>query len=200
MDTGLLVDPAVSRAKFEREVAEYRKLQDQYVRRGWWLVTADYPEVFVVFGNPQLRPPGVMFGAVLDFTNYDLWAPSVRLVDPFTREPYKAGQLPQPARLARAVPVAPPPGSEDSPQDEPLFGVQLMMQAYTPDDVPFLCMVGVREYHHHPRHSGDLWLMHRRGGRGRLASILEALWSYGVVPIKGYHFQIQLAYQQELPE
>lgn len=47
MDSGLLVDPAVSRAKLEREVMEYRRLQDQYIRRGWWLVTADYPEVFL---------------------------------------------------------------------------------------------------------------------------------------------------------
>lgn len=205
MDTGLLVDPTVSRVKFEREVAEYRRLQDQYIRRGWWLITAEYPEVFVVFGNPQLAPPGVMFGAVLDFTNYDLWPPSVRLVDPFTREPYLAAHLPPPARLARRVPAAAAPqpnggGGTNAAEGAPQFAVQTMMQAHAADAVPFLCMIGVREYHHHPRHSGDLWLLYRRSGRGRLASILEALWSYGVVPVKSFQFQIQIGYEQELPE
>ncbi len=33
-----LADPAVSRAKFEREVAEYRAVVSEYRQRGWLLV------------------------------------------------------------------------------------------------------------------------------------------------------------------
>lgn len=47
-----LVDPAVSRAKFDRELAQYRALEDDYLRRGWWLLKAEFPEVFAVFASP----------------------------------------------------------------------------------------------------------------------------------------------------
>lgn len=68
-DTPLLVDPAVSRAKFARELAEYRSLEDDHLRRGWWMLRREYPEVFVVFANAQLKPPAVIFGVIIDFTN-----------------------------------------------------------------------------------------------------------------------------------
>lgn len=205
-ETEFLVDPAVSRAKFEREVAEYRKLEGEYMRRGWWMLRAEYPEVFVVFANSELKPPAVVFGALLDFTNYDLWAPSVKLVDPFTREPYKANELP--TVLKRRTVRQAPPGlaamiqqqGGDMPQfvqDEPL------MQWYAPDDVPFLCLPGVREYHEHPAHSGDSWLLHRDRGEGKLYFILEKLYKYGVQPITTYNIQMMPVIrfgQQETPE
>ena len=46
------------------------------------------------FAAPQLQPPAIVFGALLDFTNYDLYPPSVRLVNPFTREPYSLKSIP----------------------------------------------------------------------------------------------------------
>src|SRR5438067_13891236 len=96
----LLVDPDVSRRKFERELADYRLLEKDHLRRGWWMLEADFPKVFVVFAAP-IKPPAVVFGAELDFSNYDLWAPSVRLVDPFSREPYVFPELP--SLLKRSV-------------------------------------------------------------------------------------------------
>jgi hypothetical protein len=36
-------DPAVSRAKFESEVAEFRAQGEDYGRRGWFLAEADSP-------------------------------------------------------------------------------------------------------------------------------------------------------------
>jgi hypothetical protein len=201
----LFVDPAVSRTKFEREVAEYRKLEDDHLRRGWWMLRAEYPEIFVVFANSALKPPAVIFGALLDFTNYDLWAPSVKLVDPFTREPYKAKDLPTHLKR-RTLHQAPPeiiamvqPGAElpQLVQDEPL------MQWYSPDSVPFLCLPGIREYHEHPAHSGDSWLLHRDRGEGKLYFILEKLYKYGVQPIITYNIQMMPVIrfgQQETPE
>lgn len=205
-ETELLVDPAVSRAKFERELAEYRKLEDDHMRRGWWMLRAAYPEVFVVFANSALKPPSVIFGALLDFTNYDLWAPSVKLVDPFTREPYKAKELPTVLKR-RTVQQVPPEiialvqqqGAEPPQivQDDPL------MQWYSPDGVPFFCLPGVREYHEHPAHSGDSWLLHRDRGEGKLYFILEKLYKYGVQPITTYNIQMMPVIrfgQQETPE
>lgn len=182
-----LVDPAVSRAKFERELALYRELEDEHIRRGFWLVRASFPEVFVVFGVPHLTPPAVAFAATLDFTNYDLWPPAVRLVDPFTRVPYKASELPTPLPQRADTPQV----FTEALQQLAAAGIQLevppfsqnLMQVYG-DDVPFVCMRGVREYHQHPGHSGDAWLRYRGSGYGTLNYILEQLHKYGVAPLQ----------------
>lgn len=183
----LLVDPAVSRAKFEREIAAFRELGDDYRRRGWWLLDVSFPEVLVAFVARQLRPAAVIFGALLDFTNYDLWAPSVRLVDPFTRVPYRRRELP--SQLTRRIPRQLPP--ELAPLGIQPVELQPLMQAHGDDDVPFLCIPGVREYHDHPAHTGDSWLLHRGLGEGTLDFLLTQLAKYGVEPIRGY--QIGLA-------
>ena len=195
----LLVDPAVSRAKFERQLAEYRKLEGEYRKRGWWLLDAVYPEVFIIFGTPKLKPPSVAFGALLDFTNYDLWPPSVRLVDPFTREPYAFKDLP--TKLPRRIAGVTPPelAAHGIRIDD---GEQPMMQAHDPGDIPFLCLAGVREYHEHPAHTGDSWLLHRAQGEGTLHFILDQLYKYGVDPIKAYRAELRIAvsgYQGEAP-
>jgi hypothetical protein len=194
----MLVDPAISRMKFEREIAEFRKLEDDYISRGWWMLKAEFPEVFVVFAVSKVKPPSVAFGALLDFTNYDLWSPSVKLVDPFTCKPYSWAELP--TRLPRLVQpqidpalVAQFAGQNIQVEAEAQFA--LLMQSHEPNNpnaVPFLCMPGVREYHAHPGHSADEWLLHRGKGEGTLLFILDKLHQYGVLPITGYQLQLKI--------
>lgn len=38
-----VVDPEVSRAKFDREVAAYRQLEATYQKRGWLLLRGEIP-------------------------------------------------------------------------------------------------------------------------------------------------------------
>lgn len=195
-----LVDPTVSKRKFEREVENYRRIEGDYILRGVWMVKASWPEVFVVFGAPHLKPPAVVFGAVVDFANYDFWAPSVRLVDPFTREPYKWKDLP--SKLPRMIPGAFPQeiaqqiGGLD-PHAAALWTAQNsahqpLMQGQ-PDEIPFLCIPGVREYHEHPAHTGDSWLLHRGAGEGTLFFILDQLWKYGVQGVASYNCQLAIS-------
>lgn len=183
----LLVDPEVSEIKFNREIAQYRELEDTYLQRGWWMLQANFPKVFMVFATPKPKPPAVVFGALLDFTNYDLWPPSVTLVDPFTRNPYKFKELPN--QLLRGIPTqtTPEPGSIN-----PAVPFSLM-QAHGPDDIPFFCIPGVREYHQHPAHTGDSWLIHRGKGEGSLFHIIDNLYTYGVKPINGYLVQAKIS-------
>lgn len=178
----LVVDPAVSRRKFERELAQYRQLEDEHIKRGWWLLKAEFPEVFVVFAAPQLKPPSVVFGVVIDFTNYDLWPPSVRFVNPFTRRPCKASELM--SKMPRRVTTA----TEPTPSQK---GVQLqsLIQNHV-DERPFLCLPGVREYHEHPAHSGDSWLLYRGSGEGTLYYLLDKIYEFGVRPINQYHLGV----------
>jgi hypothetical protein len=186
-----LVDPAVSRAKFERELASYRAIAADRRRLGWWMLSAEFPEVLVAFVAPQLRPAGVVFGALLDFTNYDLWAPSVKLVNPFTGVPYRAKELPPALTFMRRVPL-PQPVQIPGIGSMETFTEQPLLIAHGQEEVPFFCIPGVREYHDHPAHTGDDWLLHRGQGEGTLFFLLEKLYHYGVAPLKGYQFGLQI--------
>jgi hypothetical protein len=186
------VEPRVSRKKFEREIVEYRQLERDYRRRGWLLVRADFPSVLVVLAAPQLKPPAIVTGVAFDYTNYDMQPPSVRLVDPFTEEPYKAKDLP--THLKRSVETAGPPipGLQLPLGAQARFVAQQpLMQWYDANDTPFLCVAGVREYHDHPGHSGDAWELHRRSGAGRLVRLLETIAKYGVQPINDYQVSLE---------
>lgn len=177
-----LLDPAVNRAKFANELATYWRHASDFISRGWWIVRSDYPSVTAVFGVNQLKPQTVRFAAVLDFQNFDLWPPSVHLVDPFTLVRYKASQLP--TRMPRLTPQAQFPGAPLMQQD--------LVQAYDDNDPPFVCLPGVREYHFHPAHTNDPWEVHRSSGEGRLVWILEKLWEYGVQPVSDFQTNVEI--------
>lgn len=179
------VDPVVSRTKFEREIADFRELAHQYNPRGWFLIEAEFPSVFVILAAPQLQPAPLITGVMFDYTDYDLHSPSVRLVNPFTREPWKWGELPtQLKRRTQNEPIIIP--GLQLPQGASIMQEQTLMQSY-PGGIPFLCIAGVREYHEHPAHSGDVWEIHRSAGAGRLVRILEVIDTYGLRPLTAYN-------------
>ena len=172
-------DPSVSLAKVNAELSDYRALEGQFRERGWFLVESTFPRVVVLMTAPHLRPPSLVCGVALDYTNYDARPPSVRLVNPFTGEPYLAKDLP--TSLPRVT--QPAQGVPGAPPGMLIQQVQPLMQAASPDEIPFLCLAGVREYHDHPAHTGDAWELHRVTGAGRLVRILEIIWRYGVQPV-----------------
>lgn len=193
------VDPSVSHAKFERELAEYESLAAEYRKRGWFLTEARYPHVLVVLAASQPKPASVVYGVRFDYSNYDAAPPSVQLVNPFTGDAYKFKELPNPLNRALAEQEVQLPGM---PADAKMLvgQIQPLMQAHAPDDIPFLCLAGVREYHEHPAHSGDAWELHRVSGAGRLVRLLEIIYKYGVAPITGFNVnlvpQVAFAYGQ----
>jgi hypothetical protein len=181
------VDEAVSRRKFDREVAEYREQEATYRRRGWLMLRAEYPEVLVAFAAAHLKPAPIVTGALLDYTNYDAEPPSFRMVDPFTSEPYKASELPTILRrMAGPGQQIALPGGQGMIQ---IGSEQQLMVAHDPNDVPFLCIAGVREYHAHPAHSGDRWVLHRTRGAGRIVNLLQTVDAYGLQPITDFQIQ-----------
>ena len=185
------VDPAVSRAKFESEITDYRSLEADYRARGWFLVKADWPTAIVVLASSKTSPPAIVTAVQFDYTNYDAEPPSVRLVDPFSGRLLLNKELP--IRLPRMI-----PGPEMSTPVPGLPKLQLntaqdLMQAHSPEDLPFLCIAGVKEYHDHPGHSGDSWELHRSAGEGRLVRLLEVISKYGIETVTG--FQVNLAPQ-----
>jgi hypothetical protein len=223
-----VADTAVSRAKFAREVEALCRHEAEYRNQGWFLLSAEFPEVFLVLTATQLRPAPVLFGVVVNFVNYDVEPPSVLLVNPWTREPFRARELLSPLPRVIQRPAAPAPtrgeaeptpfapGSDDrdeggdaaqapdalgplaqpAPQQEARVEVGNLMQWWTPDSIPFLCMRGVREYHRHPAHTGDAWLLHRGRGEGTLSAILSAIHDHGRTPIQDFVYEFNLLNQQ----
>lgn len=160
-DGPALVPVEVSRRKLEREIAEWEGQQELYVRRGWRLRRVGDLQVEVLFlapvpVDPQVRLTVVAPCVVLSFDDYDLLPPSVRFVDPFTS-------------------VSAHPGLDALLSSEQ-GDRNVLVRPHPRTGLPFLCLPGVREYHQHPQHSGDDWLLHRSRGEGRLAVICERLW------------------------
>lgn len=203
-------DPTVSKVKFRRELDAYRRHEEAYRSRGWLLIEASFPTVFLVLCVPQLKPPCVLFGLILDFTNYDVEPVSVRVVDPFTKRVLTAqelltqlprkvrpalDQLPQqPPDFSQAAADQTPPAAASPVPANPELTVPVvpLLQYWGPADVPFLCLPGVLEYHRHPGHTGNSWLRYRGTGVGTLDAILNAFHTYGVRPINQYAINVSL--------
>ena len=182
------VDPAVSRAKFDRELTEYRSMGADYRARGWFLVKADWPTAIVVLASNKTSPPAIVTAAQFDYTNYDAEPPSVRLIDPFSGRVLPFKDLP--TQLPRMIPGPEMPISLPGGPKVQLKTAQGLMQAHSPDDLPFLCIPGVKEYHDHPGHSGDPWELHRSSGEGRLVRLLVVISKYGLEPVTGFNVNL----------
>lgn len=111
-------------------------------------------------------------------------------IDPFTREPLRAADMTM--NMFRRPPMlgVPPEMFEQllaSGQVQPAA----MIASHGPNERPFLCLPGVREYHEHPAHTGDSWLLHRGSGSGSLHFLVEQILTYGVSPIDQYRVELR---------
>ena len=196
------VDPVVSRFKFDRELAEYRSFEADYRKRGWFLVMADWPLVIVVLASNKTSPPAIVTAVQFDYTNYDAEPPSVRMVDPFNGRLLKDNELP--IRLKRTIEIQQLPFPGPDGQNLQAIRAMDLMQTHDPEEPPFLCIPGVKEYHDHPGHSGDPWEIHRSTGEGRLVRLLEVISKYSIDTVTGYNVnfvpQITLGVGPEPPQ
>jgi hypothetical protein len=156
----IVVDPEVTRRKFERELELWSEQDTVYRRRGWLMLGQHELSVDIGFlGRLPVggQPIPAMSACVrIDFTNYDLQPPSVEFIDPLTGE-------------YASPPVQALVGTAEDPRD-------LVVHSHPETNRPFFCVPGIREYHNHPQHSGDSWLLHRQSGEGRLATICDRIW------------------------
>jgi hypothetical protein len=167
---------AVSRAKLAAELADWEANAAIYTRRGWLLLDRGPLHVEVAFlatvplvGVYSI--PVITACVRLDYCNYDLWPPSLTFIDPRTREP---------ANPAVRAPAVGPAGARDA-----------LVDGHPDTGRPFLCLPGIREYHNHPQHTGDDWLLHRSTGAGRLAVICERIWQRMARNVVGLRVAVQ---------
>lgn len=187
--SGQVVDERVSRRKFEAELERWRRQSSEHTKRGIFVLEASFPKVFAVFAAAHLVPPGVVFAVEVDFTNYDLWPPSVRFLQPFTREPFRPGQLPPFVRITPPVVAGTLPNFQQAVMFQDMSNAQ---------SEAFMCMPGVREYHEHPAHNGDSWMLHRGTGEGTLFHVLDKLHEFGIAPL-AINLGFQIQYRVAIP-
>jgi hypothetical protein len=171
----VVVDPDVTRMKLNREIELWREHEETYRRRGWILLARGGLTVDIgLLGRLPIGGqaiPAMTACIRIDFTNFDLEPPSVEFIDPFTGE------------------YAPPPvqalvDTDEGPRD-------LVVHSHPDTNRPFFCVPGIRQYHDHPQHSGDSWLLHRETGEGSLATICDRIWRTMVRSLVGVQVQVQ---------
>jgi hypothetical protein len=180
-----VVDPEVSKAKFEQETIVFLGSMDIHRKRGILVLDCEYPNIKLAFCAPQIKPSPIVFAVNVNFINYDMEPLSVKFIDPFTFGLVTVQQLGH--QFKRTIGHV-----NGQPQFQPLI-------VGLPDGTPFICLPGTREYHHHPDHSNEPWLSHRgKGGEGTLGFIIEKLHQYGIISINGYGLQVQVMSPQML--
>lgn len=182
------LDPEVNRLKFDRELSRLATQRALLESRGIFLLSStDYPLVDLLFipRHPlQVVTPAMQTGMIVlpqgakllvevpslaarsfkarfDLTDYDLRAPSVEIRDPWTDD------LLQYATMFRAI---------EFEQERKAHVVLLGDHPNT--HKPFFCFRGIREYHEHPQHSGDEWLLYRE--EMSLFSIVMGVWRVSI--------------------
>lgn len=177
-----LVDPAVSTEKLESQLEEWQANSAAYRARGWLLLGRDGLKVEVGFacrwpiGPAPSGSYGLPVAVRFDFSNYDIWAPSVTFIDLLTRQPIDG---PFPLQAIDFQPKGRPLLPGELAENSLIFPHPLTKRA-------FLCKRGVREYHQHPEHSGDDWLLYRGQGLGTLATLCTTIWRLMVRNLTGF--------------
>lgn len=155
-----LVPAVVSARKIERDLAAWRSNAEVYRQRGWIMLGHNDLSIDVGFlarvAVGRSAMPIMTVAIRLDYTNYDLWPPSVTFIDPNSGEP--------------AQPLVQALDETDG------LVTNVLIDQHPATGRPFLCLPGVREYHSHPQHTGDDWLLHRSSGAGNLYVICDRVW------------------------
>lgn len=182
------VDPAVTHLKYDREVARLQEQRGELEKRGIFLLGSTiFPYIDLVYVPRQrlgavipltqqgglFLPEGARtaievpslsasaFKAHFDLSNYDLDAPSLEFRDPWTDQPLQYGTM------FRALQF-----------DQHRKGQLVLLDDHPLTHKPFLCLRGIREYHEHPQHSGDEWLLYRESIN--MFSIVMSLWRVAI--------------------
>ena len=163
------LEPQVNRAKYDEGVSTLVAQQAALEARGVFLLSSTrFPYVELLFAPrhpvqiPMFAPPVLnlpqgsvitpevpslaarAFKAHFDLTDFDLRAPSLEFRDPWTDQLVVYGQM-----------------SPAFEFDQERKNQLVLLGEHPNTHKPFLCLRGIREYHEHPQHAGDDWLLYR---------------------------------------
>ncbi|HEY9245300.1 MAG TPA: putative metal-binding protein [Candidatus Methanoperedens sp.] len=185
------VEPEVSLIKFKKEIGDFHNIRNVWREKGVFLIYESFPVVEFVFTTPKLHPSAIAFSVRIDFTNYDIEPPSLKFICPFTGRiltrqeiPVQFLQVKFPEKMDTNIPI------QIQQQD--------LLQASSPNEIPFFCIPGIKEYHDHPAHTGDAWLLHRKRGEGGLGFILDQLYNHSITCISSYQISYNIGFAQTI--
>ncbi|MFI5298498.1 MAG: putative metal-binding protein [Polyangiales bacterium] len=112
-----------------------------------------------------LQLAGRPFCVRLGLDDYDLRPPSIQFVDPATRRPLRNEELPV-----------------GTIQDSQGRAQVVRLDKHPSTGLPFLCIRGIREYHEHPQHTGDDWMLYR--GDSGLFAVVQLIWRSCVANVR----------------
>lgn len=172
----MFVPTEVTTAKFERQLQRWDDNAEAYRRRGWLMLGGDGMCIdigFIADVAFAQTPLSVITAAIrLDYTNFDAVPPSLTFINPRTGDPG-----PPAVRAADRI-----EGGEIR---------DALIDGHPETGLPFLCLPGIREYHSHPQHNGDDWLLHRALNEGDLAVICDRVWRRMVRNVLGVRVAVQ---------
>lgn len=206
------VDPNVNRLKYNRELVRLQEQRQELEKRGILLLgSTNFPYIDLFFvprhflravipltqqgalflpagARAAIEVPSLSaraFKARFDLSDYDLDAPGLDFLDPWTDEPMQYNTM------FRALQF-----------DQHRKGQIVLLDEHPITHRPFLCMRGIREYHNHPQHSGDEWLLYRSSMN--MFSMVMSLWRVAIdivhptLLIQGNGGQVQWAGEDKL--
>jgi hypothetical protein len=169
------MEPEVSLIKFKEEIGNFHEIRNDWREKGVFLIHEEFPIVEFMFTTPKLNPSAIAFCVQIDFTNYDIEPPSLKFICSFTRRTLTRQEIPVQFNQVELL--------EEINANVPIqIQGQDLLQG-PPNGKPFFCIPGIKEYHDHPAHTGDSWLLHRKRGEGRLGFILDQLYNYSIAGI-----------------
>ena len=183
-----ITDPKVSRLKFEKEIQDFRALEGEWRKKGIYCLKAEFPVVELFFTANRLEPPKSSFVVRIDFTNYNTMPPSIVFIDKKDGTAIKQRNL----------------GISFIKVNQTWTGNQCKLDFQSilvgnPDDIPFICIPGVREYHLHPAHSGNSWFLHKIRGEGTLGFLIDQLYSHSIENMNTATIHLNFNLNNELP-
>lgn len=140
------MNPAAAQALFEDAV---RRLDNRMLDGYGWIVhAAAYPTLDVSFRGPEHDELRLQFS----FDDWNDSPPAVQLQDSDGR------------------PLSTLPSPRSAPSS--IFNAS----SHPKTSLPFICMIGVREYHTHPSHVGDSWSAYKDLDAYSLGGIVIQVW------------------------
>lgn len=174
------VEPEITRIKYNEQINQFRNIKNIWREKGIFLINAEFPTIEVLYTVPKLKPSAVAFAVRVNFSNYDVEPPSLKFISPFTGEVLNRNEI-----LMQFLQVnIPQMLNSELPVQNQLQTQDLLQGAL--DQTPFFCIPGIKEYHDHPAHSGDPWLLYRGRGEGTLGFILDQLYNHSIPRISGH--------------
>jgi hypothetical protein len=170
----ILIDPKISRIKFEKEIESLMLIKHILRKKGWIIECVEFPIVRVTFLTAKVQPPIAQVTVELNYANYNILPPSVKFLNPVTFDPI----------IITGLQIV--DGNSNN----------IVLQPHPKTKLAFFCMAGVQEYHSHPQHDGDSWDIYRYSEKDSLFYILDKIWLYCISIINSFLIQLQINMSQ----